>query len=118
MFGCASIDTRLRARSTGTPRLLLDELPLPDLRVVSGMTTLQSLTVSGKHKMSLNGIESLRLDTLKLHLRRLESLAPIIGLPLRRLGLHEARKLRDLEAVGGMTSLESLELEQTAARDR
>ncbi len=96
-------------------RLLLDELPLRDLRALEEMTTLRSLMVSGKHKASLSGIESLRLEALELRLRRLESLEPITGLPLRRLGIHEARKVADLEAVGGMKSLESLELEQTAA---
>lgn len=96
-------------------RLELVELPLRDLRAVGEMTTLRSLAVSGKHKMSLSGIESMRLDALNLRLRRLESLAPMTGLSLRRLELHETRKLGDLESVGGMTSLESLDLEQTAA---
>lgn len=95
-------------------RLSLDGVPFRDLRMLEGQS-LTSLTLDGKHKCSLDGIQALPLQELTSQLRRLESLAPLLGLPLQRLSIYEGRALRDTEEVGRVATLESLELQGCAA---
>ena len=95
-------------------RLSLEGLPFRDLHMLERMQSLTSLTLDGRHKTSLAGIAALPLQELTFQLRRLESLAPLVTLPLRRLRINDGRALRDIEEVGRIATLESLNIEDSS----
>jgi hypothetical protein len=94
--------------------LTLDALPLKDLHALEGMDTLRSLTVSNRKTMRLDGIETLGLERVKLRLRGLASIAPLVNMRLRSIALHEARVATDIADLGAIRTLESIELEGVA----
>ena len=95
-------------------RLSLEGVPFRDLHMLERMQSLTSLTLDGRHKTSLAGIEVLPLHELAFQLRRLESLAPLRTLPLRRLNVNDGRALRDIEEVGHIATLEALNIEDSS----
>jgi len=108
---------------------------LRDLTPLAGLDQLTRLHVSESKLQTVVGIEELRslqslaltqvsLDNLEaivaapwlreLHLympRRLQSIAPLVGLPLRVLSIGGTRKIGDIERLTEVAGLEALELE-------
>jgi hypothetical protein len=101
---------------TGLKRLrelVIGEAPLQALTGIGELRNLRRLALSQVPLGSLNEIaQAGRLHDVYLYMvGRLESIAPLKALPaLRTLNLGSCRKVRDLDSIGELRGLESLEL--------
>jgi hypothetical protein len=92
--------------------LSLDAPRVDTLRTLAGARGLRKLTVNPTGRLrSLDGIEGLPIEVVKVEGRPLESVGAVAALPaLRELQLDGIRKVTDIERIGGAGSLERLTL--------
>jgi len=111
--GCALRNLTPLAGLDRLTELTIGEAPLKSLAGMNELRGLRRLALAQVPLASLDGIEDLQAieDIYIYMLGRLQSIAPLTGLPsLRKLSIGAARKVADFDQLGEMTALEHLEL--------
>jgi serine/threonine protein kinase len=96
-------------RDAPLTRLRVDSSTLDDLSPLEGKA-LTSLQINNAKITDLGPLRGMPLNELRLTNTTVVDLSPIAGLPIRTLFLTGSKKIRDLEPVLSLTSLESLVL--------